>query len=107
MPRLLKRRPSCHSVLTRLPFNGEPQTLAEMIDDEARAFRDRGDMVGQFIADHLERLAQLVRWTGAQTPEDHLARMEVLDEEMKARQFDRGVEHGLNAARSGLGSYRF
>ena len=55
----------------QVPANGEPQTLAETIDHEALSYRERGDSIGKFIADHLDRLAQLVRWTDASTPEEH------------------------------------
>ena len=35
----------------------------------------------QFIADNLERLAQLVRLTHATTPEEHAERIEILDDD--------------------------
>lgn len=68
-----------------------------MIDDEARAYRERGDDFGRLIADNLERLAQLVRLTHASTAEDHADRMEVLDEEIRAKWFDRGYAARLEA----------
>jgi hypothetical protein len=74
-----------------------------MIDDEARAYRDRGDVLGRFLADHLDRLAQLVRWTGALTPEQHEDRMEIWDDEIRAKWFDRGYEAGIEAARKEYG----
>jgi hypothetical protein len=74
-----------------------------MIDDEARAYRDRGDSFARFIADHLDRLAQLVRWSGAQTPDQHEERMEVWDDEIRAKWFDRGYDAGLEAARDEYG----
>ena len=45
----------------------------------------------------MERLAQLIRWTGATTPEDHEARMEVWDEEIREQWFDRGYHEGYEA----------
>jgi hypothetical protein len=86
-----------------VPANGEPQSLAEMIDHEALSYRERGDSIGQFIADHLDRLAQLVRWTGSETPDQHEERMEVWDGEIYAKWFDRGYEAGLEAARNEYG----
>jgi hypothetical protein len=80
-----------------LPANGQPVTFAEQIDHESLAFRSRGDAIGQFIADHLDRLAQLVRWTGAQTPDQHEDRMEVWDDEIRAKWFDRGYQAGVEA----------
>jgi hypothetical protein len=61
------------------------------------------DEFGAFIAEHLERLAQLVRWTGATTPADHNDRMEVWDDEISTRHYDRGYEDGLEAARREYG----
>jgi hypothetical protein len=103
MSSLLESRSAHHSHPATVPSNGEPQTLPEKIDDEARAYRDRGDSLARFLADHLERLAQLVRWTRANTPEDHDARMEVWDSEISARTYDRGYEDGLDAARREYG----
>ena len=47
----------------------------------------------------MERLAQLVRWTGATTPEDHEARMEVWDEQLRQQWEDRGHAAGLEQGR--------
>jgi hypothetical protein len=81
------------------PSNGEPLTLAEVIDHEARAYRAWGTPAGAFLARHMERLAQLIRWTGATTPEEHEARMEVWDEEVREQWYDRGFQEGLEAGR--------
>jgi len=92
----LANTPSAHhSSPAMLPANGQPVTLAEQVDHEALAFRSRGDSIGQFIADHLDRLAQLVRWTGAETPDQHEERMEVWEDEIRAKWYDRGYEAGL------------
>ncbi len=103
MSSVANARSSHHSLPVMVPSNGEPQSLPEMIDDEARAYRDRGDSFAQFIADHLDRLGQLVRWTGANTPEDHDSRMEVWDDQIRVNQYDRGYEDGLDAARREYG----
>ena len=96
MSSLLNGRSTHHTLPSLLPSNGEPRSLAELIDDEARAYRDRGDSFARFIADHLDRLSQLVRWTRANTPEDHESRMEVWDDEIRAQWFDRGYETARN-----------
>ena len=44
--------------------NGRPTTLAELVDHEALAYRAWGTPEGDFLARQMERLAQLVRWTG-------------------------------------------
>jgi hypothetical protein len=54
---------------------------------------------GDFLARQMERLAQLIRWTNASTPEDHEARMEVWDEEIREQWFDRGYHEGYEAGR--------
>ena len=87
-----------HTSPALVPANGEPVTLAEQVDHEALAFRSRGDAIGRFLADHLDRLAQLVRWTGAQTPDQHEERMEVREDEVRAKWYDRGYEAGLEEA---------
>jgi hypothetical protein len=82
-----------------IPSNGQPLTLAEVVDHEAMAYRAWGTPAGEFLARHMERLAQLVRWTGATTPEEHEARMEVWDEEVRDQWYDRGYHEGLEAGR--------
>ena len=103
MSSLRNPRSAHHSLPALVPSNGEPQTLPEMIDDEARAYRDRGDSFAVFLAENLERLAQLVRLTHASTPEEHSERIEILDDEIRAKWFDRGYDAGLEAARDEYG----
>src|SRR5262245_28806131 len=79
--------------------NGQPRTLAEVVDHEAMAYRAWGTPTGEFLARHMERLAQLIRWTGATTPEEHEARMEVWDDEVREQWYDRGYHEGLEAGR--------
>jgi hypothetical protein len=82
-----------------VPVIGRPMTLAELVDHEAMAYRIRGTPAGEFLARQMERLAQLVRWTGASTPEEHEARMDVWDDELRQQWFDRGYHEGLEAGR--------
>jgi hypothetical protein len=88
-----------------VPDNGRPATLAEFVDHEARAYRAQGTREAAFLASHLERLAQLVRWTAAATPEEHEARMEVWDDSLREQWFDRGYAEGLEAAKRELAPY--
>jgi hypothetical protein len=81
------------------PSNGEPRTLAEVVDHEAMAYRAWGTPEGDFLARQMERLAQLVRWTGARTPEEHEARMDVWDDEVRDQWYDRGYHEGVEAGR--------
>jgi hypothetical protein len=39
----------------------------------------------------MERLAQLIQWTGATTPAEHEARMDVWDESVREQWFERGL----------------
>ena len=80
-------------------LNGQPQTLAEIVDHEALGYRAWGTQAGDFLARQMERLAQLIRWTGASTPEDHEDRMEVWDAEIRDRYWDMGFHEGLVAGR--------
>jgi hypothetical protein len=82
-----------------VPSNGQPMTLAEVVDHEAMAYRAWGTPAGEFLARQMERLAQLIRWTGASTPEEHEARMEVWDEEVREQWYDRGYHEGQEAGR--------
>ncbi len=92
-----------HPTPETVPANGQPVTLAETIEHESMAFRAWGTPIGDFLASQMERLAQLVRWTGASTPEDHDARMEVWDAQIVQEHFDRGFWEGYSAARHELG----
>ena len=82
-----------------IPSNGQPLTLAEVVDHEAMAYRAWGTPAGEFLARHMERLAQLIRWTGATTPEEHEARMEVWDDEVREQWYGRGYHEGQEAGR--------
>ncbi len=77
--------------------NGQPASLAEVIDHEARSYHAWGTPAGDFLARQLERLGQLVRWTGATTPEEHEARMEVWEEELREEWYENGFEEGRQA----------
>jgi hypothetical protein len=83
-----------------VPVNGQPMTLVETVEHEALAYRAWRTPEGDFLASHLERLAQLIRWTGATTPDEHEARMEVWDSQIAERHFDRGFTQGDAAARN-------
>jgi hypothetical protein len=77
----------------------QPPTLAAVVYHEAIGYRARGTATGEFLARQMERLAQLIRWTGATTPQDHETRMEVWDEEIREQWFDRGYHDGYEAGR--------
>jgi hypothetical protein len=76
----------------------QPSMFADEILMEASLLRgDRGDAVGDFLADQLMRLHQLVLWTKSRTPAEHLERMEAWDAEIEAQTYDRGFAAGVEA----------
>jgi hypothetical protein len=105
MSSLRNVRSAHHSTPALVPANGQALTLAEQVDHEALSFKARGDSFGEFIAKHLSRLAELVRWTNAETPEDHEDRVEWWEAESRARDYDRGYQAGLDAARCQYGTH--
>jgi hypothetical protein len=81
------------------PLNGQPMTLLEIVEHEALGYKTWGSPAGKFLSDQLGRIAQLLRWTGARTPEEHEERMEVYDRELRDRYYDQGYHDGLEAGR--------
>jgi hypothetical protein len=82
-----------------VPANGQPTTFLEIVEHEALGYRAWGTTAGGFLADQLGRIAQLMRWTGARTPEDFDARMEIYDRELRDRHYEQGYQDGLEAGR--------
>src|SRR5271157_308830 len=87
------------TALTMVPTNGQPVTMLEIVEHEAEGYRAWRTPEGEFLARQMDRLAQLIRWTGATTPEDHEDRMEVWDAEIRDRYWDMGFHEGLVAGR--------
>ena len=75
-----------------------PGSLVELVDHEALSYRDWGTPEGDFLAEALEHLAQLIRWTGADTPDDHRDRMEIWEAEIREGEYRRGFSEGLTRA---------
>ena len=48
-----------------VPANGQPTTLLEIVEHEAMGYKAWGTPAGRFLADQLGRIAQLLRWSGA------------------------------------------
>lgn len=78
----------------------EPPSLAEMIAVEARRFRGRrpATPAGQLIADWLDRLAQVVHFTGAETVAAFRDRYETHERDLLASEYDRGFDDGRRDA---------
>ena len=78
-------------------------SFAEAIEHEAGAFRSRGTDLGRFLADELERVAQLVRFTRGASPAEHRDRLEAWDrdnaEDHARRAYAAGYDHGRREGR--------
>jgi hypothetical protein len=72
--------------------DGPRLTLAEWIEREAASYRAPQTPVGGFLARHLDELARLIRWTGADTPAAYEDRIEVYEVELRARWGSIGFE---------------
>jgi hypothetical protein len=81
-----------------VPSNGQPTSLVEIVEHEALGYRAWRTPEGDFLARQIERLAQLIRWTGASTPEEHEARLEIWDAEITEHHFARGYSQGWESA---------
>jgi hypothetical protein len=88
-----------HAATQVVPANGQPTTLLEIVEHEAMGYKAWGTPAGRFLANQLGRIAQLLRWSGARTPEVHEDRMELYDRELRDRHYDQGYHDGLEAGR--------
>src|SRR5438270_874597 len=59
------------------PVAGGAPSLADLVAAEADRLRRSGSPVAGFLADQLERVAQLVAFTGARSPQDFADRYEI------------------------------
>jgi hypothetical protein len=62
--------------------------------DLVAAHRARGTEPDRFIADQLERIAQLLRFTGAETGQEFAERVEANEHWAREAEFDRGWRSG-------------
>jgi hypothetical protein len=76
------------------PVAGGAPSLADQVAVEADRLRRSASPIAGFLADQLERVAQLVRWTGATTPEEHEARIEVWEESAREHAYEMGRQAG-------------
>jgi hypothetical protein len=86
--------PALESTPHLVPSNGQPTQFLEVVEHEAMGYRAWGTSTGRFLAEQMSRIAQLIRWTGATTPEDHNDRMEVYEHELRERTYEQGYEDG-------------
>ena len=76
------------------PIAGGAPSLADRVAAEADRFRRSGSPLAGFLADQLERLAQVVAFTGAQSPQDFADRLDVHERDLLASEYDRGFADG-------------
>jgi hypothetical protein len=69
-------------------------SLLSYVEAEIQRLRALGGPCARFVADQLERTAQLLRFTGAETAEDFAARVECNEEWVREEQFERGYQEG-------------
>jgi hypothetical protein len=86
-----------------VPANGQPTTLPEVVEHEARAYRAWRTPEGDFLAEQLERVAQLIAWTRAASPDEYRDRLEIWDRQIADDHHRRGFAEGYEAARKELG----
>jgi hypothetical protein len=76
------------------PIAGGAPSLADRVAAEADRFRRSGSPLAGFLADQLDRLAQVVAFTGAQSPQDFADRLDVHERDLLASEYDRGFADG-------------
>jgi hypothetical protein len=76
------------------PIAGGAPSLADLVTAEADRLRRSASPIGGFLADQLERVAQLVAFTGAESPGEFADRIELEERDRLAREYDRGFEDG-------------
>lgn len=76
------------------PIAGGAPTLAELVAAEAGRLRRSASPIAGFLADQVERIAQLVAFTGARTPGDFVDRLEIHERDILAQEYDRGYSDG-------------
>jgi hypothetical protein len=83
-----------------------PATFLESVEREVAYYRQFPSPVAQFLADQLANIAQLIAWTDAHSPDEYLERLEIAEDEAKARFYDRGWHDGSEATKAELSPYR-
>ena len=71
-------------------------SLLNHVKAEAIRLRERGGSHAAFVADQLERVAQLIIFTGAETPEQYDDRVFANEEAVAEQHFERGYQEGRN-----------
>jgi hypothetical protein len=69
-------------------------SLLNHVKAEAIRLRGRGGAHAAFVADQLDRIAQVIVFTGAETPEQYVDRVFASEEAVAEQHFERGYQEG-------------
>lgn len=86
--------PAVEEIPAPAPVAGGAPALADQVVAAAEQLRRSASPVAGFLADQLERLAQLVAFTGAGSPRDFADRIAIHERDLLAREYDRGYSDG-------------
>jgi hypothetical protein len=75
-------------------------SLLIYVEAEIRRLRALGTGPARFVADQLDRTAQLLRFTGAETPDQFYSRIEANEESVREEHFERGYQEGRQSMQS-------
>ena len=84
----------CHGLCRLSPPDHLPSSLGEVVDHEAMAYRAWGTPEGDFLAEQLERVSQLIRFLHASTPADYVDREEQAHCDLLRSEYERGIADG-------------
>jgi hypothetical protein len=69
-------------------------SLLNHVKAEAIRLRERGGSHAAFVAEQLERVAQIIVFTGAETPEQYDERVFANEQAVQEQHFERGYQEG-------------
>jgi hypothetical protein len=69
-------------------------SLLAYVKAQAREYRSLGAPSARFVAEQLERTAQVIRFTGAETPEQYADRVFANEQAVQEQHFERGYQEG-------------
>jgi hypothetical protein len=69
-------------------------SLLNHVKAEALRQRERGGTYAAFVADQLERIAQIIVFTSAETPEQYEDRLVANEMAVQEAEFERGYQEG-------------
>jgi hypothetical protein len=69
-------------------------SLFHHVRDEILRLRAQESRSGNFMADQLERVAQIIVFTGAETPEQYADRVFANEQAVQEQHFERGYQEG-------------